>query len=111
MLKKRDKEEGIYEFYFKHIQDYLENNASQQNNEAAIKYYKKKSELLGENIDDNVETLFHKVKSNPYNGIINEFIEIYKKVIPVNYGFKRLIEVGEELKNYRVRILKLKSKC
>ncbi|MFX1476840.1 MAG: tetratricopeptide repeat protein [Promethearchaeota archaeon] len=111
MLKKKNTNEGVYEFYFKHIQDYLENNASQQNHEAAIRYYEKKKELSGENIDDSVEILFHKVKSNPNKKMIDEFVEIYKKVIPVNYGFKRLIDVGEELKNlltYKDKVLVLK---
>jgi len=98
MLKKKEGKEGTYEFYFKHIQDYLENRGIKENHEKAIQYYEKKKEIIGETIDDNVEVLYHKVKSNPTNKLAYEFIQIYKKIRPVYYGFNRLIDVGEELK-------------
>jgi len=99
MLKKKYEKEGTFEFYFKHIQDYLDNKAAKENHEQMIKYYEKKKEIIGDNIDDTVEILYHKVKSNPSETIANEFIKVYKKVRPIHYGFKRLINVGEELKS------------
>jgi len=98
MIKKKNGKEGTFEFYFKHIQDYLDNKAVKENHEQMIKYYEKKKEIIGDNIDDTVEILYHKVKSNPSETIANEFIKVYKKVRPIHYGFKRLINVGEELK-------------
>jgi len=98
MLKKKYEKEGTYEFYFKHIQDYLDSKAVKENHVQMIKYYEKKKEIIGDNIDDTVEILYHKVKSNPSEIIANEFIKVYKKVRPIHYGFKRLINVGEELK-------------
>jgi len=97
MLKKREGQEGTYEFYFKHIQDALENIADKESQEKAIEYYEKKEEVIGENIDDAVEILYHKVKSNPTEELVDEILEIKKKIQPVHYGFQRLIDVGEEL--------------
>ena len=98
MLKKKEGKEGIYEFYFKHIQDALEDIADQDSHERAIEYYAKKKKIIGDNIDDSVEAFFHKVKLNPNEKLVDEFLEINKKILPIHYGFKRLIDVGEELK-------------
>ncbi len=98
MLTKREGKEGTYEFYFKHIQDYLEDEAKKESHAKAVEYYERKKEILGENIDDTVEVLYHKVKSNPTKELVDEILDVKKKIQPVHYGFKRLIEVGEELK-------------
>ena len=98
MLKKKEGKEKMYRFYFKHIQDALEDIAESENHEKAISYYEEKKKLLGENIDDEVEILFHKVKSNPTEGLVSEILELKNKIQPIHYGFKRLIDVGEELK-------------
>ena len=42
MIKKKNGKEGTFEFYFKHIQDYLDNKAVKENHEQMIKYYEKK---------------------------------------------------------------------
>ena len=65
MLKKKEGREVTYEFKYKHIQDALEDVVDKQNHEKAIKHYKKKKEIIGENIDDAVEVLYHKVRLNP----------------------------------------------
>jgi len=99
MLKKRSDKEGIFEFYFKHIQDALEDIGAKENHEKAIEYYMKKLEIVGENVDDAVEILYHKVKSNPIEELVNKMLEIKEKTQPVHYGFNRLIDVGEDLKS------------
>ncbi len=100
MLRKRKGKEDTYEFYFKHIQDYLEDEAKHNNHEKAINYYKKKRYFLKQayNVDDDIELLYHKIKSNPSERLVNEFLELKEKIYPVNYGFKRLITIGEQLK-------------
>jgi len=100
MVKKRQGSEGIYEFYFKHIQDYLEDEAEKSSHEKAILYYEKKREILNNkyNINDDVEVLYHKIKSTPNEYLVDFFLEISNKIQPVHYGFKRLINIGEELK-------------
>ncbi|MFX1478503.1 MAG: tetratricopeptide repeat protein [Promethearchaeota archaeon] len=100
MLKKKEGKEGTYEFYFKHIQDYLEDKAIEENHEKAIEYYENKKSVLGEDIDDAVEVLFHRLKAKHSQKMLNnQFNEIKSKLHPTYYGFKRLIVVGEELKN------------
>ncbi|MHA2001214.1 MAG: tetratricopeptide repeat protein [Promethearchaeota archaeon] len=105
MLKKREGEEGTYEFYFKHIQDVLEDIGTQENHKKAINYYGKKREIIGENIDDRVEILSHSLailgefrKKNHTEELVNEFLDIKKKIQPIHYGFTRFIDVGVELK-------------
>jgi len=109
MLKKKKEKQGIYEFFYNHIQDALENKADKRSHKKAIKYYEKKKEILSDkyNIDDAVEVLFHKVKIHSTKELVNEFLEISDRIKPVHYGFKRLIDVGEELKG----ILKKKDKA
>ena len=98
MLKKKKGKEGTYEFCYIHIQDALEDIADSENHNKAIKYYEKKKELIGEKVDDAVEILYHKLKSYPPDNLVAEFLEIKSKIQPVHYGFKRLINVGEDLK-------------
>ncbi len=98
MLKKKEGKEGIYEFSFKHVQEALEGMAVKESHEKVVKYYEKKKEIRGENINDIVEILYHKAKSNPTKELVDEILEVKKKIQPVHYGFKRLIDVGEELK-------------
>lgn len=96
MLKKRDGKEGTYEFYFKHIQDALEDIAHKENHKKAIKYYERKRKIsLGQN-DDAVEILYHKVKSNPTDDLVAEIMDMATQ--PFHSRLKRLIDIGEELK-------------
>jgi len=101
MVKKRQGRERVYEFYFKHIQDFLEDEADQDNHENAISYYKQKKKILPDiySINDEVEVLYHKVKSNTIDDLVNVMLKIKKKILPVHYGFKRLIDIGNELKS------------
>ncbi|MFW9784669.1 MAG: tetratricopeptide repeat protein [Candidatus Heimdallarchaeota archaeon] len=98
MLKKKEGEEGLYEFSFKHIQVALEDIADKKSHEMAIEYYNKKKEVIGVNYNDTVELLFHGAKSDPTQKVLNEFIEIGNDEFPLSYGYRRLIDVGEELK-------------
>ena len=100
LLNKRRGKEGIYEFSFKHVQDALEDKTNKENHEKAINYYEEKREILKDkfHINDDVEILFHKVRSNPSEKLVGEFIKKKRRVQPIQYGFKRLINIGEELK-------------
>ncbi|MFX1353160.1 MAG: tetratricopeptide repeat protein [Promethearchaeota archaeon] len=100
MLKKKEGSHSTYEFSFKHIQDALEDKASAESHEKAILYYETKEKLMQDKymIDDEVEILYHKVKSNPIEQLVDELLEIKERLYPIHYGFKRLIHVGEELK-------------
>ncbi|MFX1478028.1 MAG: tetratricopeptide repeat protein [Promethearchaeota archaeon] len=99
MLNKKKDSEIAYEFYFKHIQDALEDEAQEENHDFAIRYYEKKRELLKEeySINDEVEVLFHKVQIAPEESLVALFLEVSKKTHPVHDGFRRLIDIGGEL--------------
>ena len=99
MLKKKKGKEGIYEFTFKHVQDALEDIATSENHNEALNYYEKKKYINGEDVNDDVEVLFHKVTVNPNEKFIDDLLGIKKKLQPFHYGFKRLIDVCEELKD------------
>lgn len=64
MLKKREGKEGVYEFFHKHIQSALKSLVDQASHENAIKYYQKKIEIFGDNIDDSKEIEYHRSKLN-----------------------------------------------
>jgi len=100
MLKKKEGKEGTYQFVFKHIQEAIKEETDENNHETAIKYYKNKRDKFGENIDDAVEIFFHQSKLKLSKKLVNQFIELGGKILPTNYGFKRLVDIGEDLKNY-----------
>ncbi|MBE9593656.1 MAG: hypothetical protein IMF19_09260, partial [Proteobacteria bacterium] len=98
MLKKREGEEGIYQFLYHHIQEALQDDIKERD-EKAINYYNKKSEKFGKNPDDFVEILFHISKINPDKRVRDAFIALCGNLSPVHYGFKRLVDVGLILKS------------
>ena len=64
MLKKREGKEGVYEFFPEHIQSAPKSLVDQASHENAIKYYQKKIEIFGDNIDDSKEIEYHRSKLN-----------------------------------------------
>jgi len=99
LLKKKAGQNKNYEFSFKHIQLALEIDTDKRSHEMAVKYYKTKKVKIGKNIDDNVEMLFHLFKSNPTEEIASKCVKLSKKVSPFKFSFKRLIDIGEQIKN------------
>jgi tetratricopeptide (TPR) repeat protein len=99
MLKRKEGNEGIYDFSFQHFQDALRIKADKESHEKALNYYYKKKECLNNNyrIENDLEVLFHKTRLNPNEELVKDFSEISKKLLPIHY--KRLTEIGEELKN------------
>ena len=98
MLEKKPEYEGVYRFHYKHIQDAIKDN-SKARHEWAIKYYENKVRKFGNN-DDAVESLFHKSNLNQDSNLIYEFLTLSTKLRPVHYGFKRLIDIGEQIIKY-----------
>src|SRR3990167_970849 len=98
MLEKKPEYEGVYRFHYKHIQDAIKDN-SKVRHEWAIKYYENKVRKFGNN-DDAVESLFHKSNLNQDSNLIYEFLTLSTKLRPVHYGFKRLIDIGEQIIKY-----------
>lgn len=96
ILKKNENSEGAYQFTFKHIQDAVrEDNAEYQKN--ALKYYDNKSKWSKITIDDEIELLYHQIQAKSNINYIKIFNNLEEKVNPVNYGYKRLIEIGLSL--------------
>lgn len=103
MLEKKPEYEGVYRFHYKHIQDAIKDaikDNSKARHEWAIKYYRNKINILGPNCDNYVEILFHRVKlSQNLDLLIEDFLTLVEKLKPIHYGFRRLIEIGEQIKN------------
>jgi tetratricopeptide (TPR) repeat protein len=97
ILKKKEDQEGNYEFTFKHIQEALKIDVDPNSHKKAIEYYKKKASEYGDNINNKVEILFHKAQLNPTVSLIEEFIALSREIKPKNQGYKRLIDIGENL--------------
>ncbi|MCZ7393685.1 MAG: tetratricopeptide repeat protein [Candidatus Methanoperedens sp.] len=97
-LEKRRGDDGIYRFSYKHIQEAMKGDEKEMHGKA-IEYYKNKSEKF-QDYDDVVEILYHSSKLSQDAKLINIFLGLSENLRPVHYGFKRLIDVGEELKNY-----------
>ncbi len=98
MLEKKPEYEGVYRFHYKHIQDAIKDN-SKARHAWAIKYYENKVRKFGNN-DDAVESLFHKLNLSQDSKLIYEFLTLSTKLRPVHYGFKRLIDIGEQIIKY-----------
>lgn len=99
ILEKKRGKEGTYQFSYNHIQGAIREERSKENHERAIEYYRNKIENLGESYEDIIEILFHRVKSNPDESSVGAFVEIVGKTKPSFRGFKRLIDIGEELRD------------
>lgn len=117
MLKKKLGEDVVYEFVFKHIKDVLEEQSDKEDHINAIRYYEKKKEISNNksNLFDDIEVINHDLKlklqelDNKFqedlavrSHFIQRFVGLisaYNKLIPQDrgYGYKRLIEIGEEL--------------
>ena len=99
LLKKKVGENKNYEFSFKHIQLALEIDTDRRSHEKAVQYYKTKKEKIGKSIDDSVEVLFHLFKSNPTEDIVSKYVKLAKRISPMKYSFKRLIDIGRQIKD------------
>ncbi len=97
MLVKREGLEGTYQFSYKHIQEFITSDEGELHEKAA-KYYENKIKLLGKTLDDDIELLFHRARSNPDSDIVQVFLRLRQYVTPIHDGFKRLIYVGEVLR-------------
>jgi tetratricopeptide (TPR) repeat protein len=95
MINKKEEQEGIYQFSYHHIQNVLAQD-DESYHKWAIEYYKYKPEIKKE---DKVEILFHKILSGTKGPLINDFLKLTEELEPTDYGFKRLIDVGEQIRS------------
>jgi tetratricopeptide (TPR) repeat protein len=109
LIKKKVEKKEVYEFSFRQIQEVLESQADEKCHEFALKYYEIKAKIIRGNLQDDIEALFHKVKLNPTNELINEFLNMANKIGQFDNSHGRLIDIAVELivleEKYRAPIL------
>ncbi|MFX0057882.1 MAG: tetratricopeptide repeat protein [Candidatus Hodarchaeota archaeon] len=97
IIKKKLNKQVKYKFFFQEIQDNLEFLAEERHHKNAIKYYEKKVRRFKDNVQDQIELLFHKAKVEPSAELVNEFLAIANNIPQFEYEHKRLIDVAQEL--------------
>jgi len=97
ILKKKKGKEVVFEFLSQEIQDALEPLTDDKSHEKALQYYQRKSKKFKDDLQDDIEVLFHKVKLNPSEGLVDEFLAIANNIAQFDYGHKRLIDVAQDL--------------
>ncbi len=101
MLKVKDRTDvgkQFYEFSFFHIQNILVDDKNSLSHERAIEYYTYKKEKYGTNVNDNIELFYHQIKGNIENIDLSKYLDSYDNASPTDYGFWRLIQIGEILR-------------
>jgi tetratricopeptide (TPR) repeat protein len=97
LIKKKEQYEGAYQFSFKHIQEAIRDD-NRNFHHIAINYYKNKLSWIGKKADDEVEILYHSLIFDPHSDYVKFFIKISQTIEPIDYNFKRFIELGEQIK-------------
>ena len=93
IIIEKESKEGLYEFSSPHLQDAISTLADENNHKHAIRYYTIKIDKYGENLNDQIEILYHNVKIEPSEGLVNEFLSITQSIEETDYRFKRLIKI------------------
>ncbi len=97
IIKEKEGKEEIYEFSFPQVQKILEILADETCHERALQYYETKRKKFDADILDDIEVLFHKVKLNPTEELVNKFLTIANNIEQFDHRHKRLIDIAEEL--------------
>jgi tetratricopeptide (TPR) repeat protein len=97
LIKKKENNESAYQFSFKHIQEAIRENDKNLHH-TVINYYKNKLNWVGKRADDEVELLQHSMISDPNSDFTKSFLAISSHIEPIDYNFKRLIGIGEQIK-------------
>jgi len=97
IIKNKEGRKDIYEFSTQYIQNALKLFTDENSHKKAIKYYERKRIKFGVDLNDEIEILFHMVKINPTEELVNKFLTIVKTIDQFAFRYKRLIDVAEEL--------------
>ena len=103
IIKKKEGRKEIYEFSTHKIQNALEILTDESSHKKAVKYYERKRKKYGVDLKDEIEILFHLVKINPTEELVNSFLNLVRDMEEFDIRYKRLIDVANEL-------IKLESK-
>ena len=109
IIRKKIEKEKVFEFSLHQIQEVFETQADEKCHEFALKYYEIKTKKLKGNLQDDIEVLFHKVKLNPTDQLVNEFLTIAYNIGQFDNSHGRLIDIAVALlvleEKYRAPIL------
>jgi len=97
IIRKKVEKKEVYGFSLHHIQEALESQADEKCHEFALRYYEIKAIKFNGNLQDDIEVLFHKVKLNPTDELVNEFLTITNEIGQFDKTHSRLIDVAVEL--------------
>ncbi len=97
MLTRRKEHENTYIFSYKHIQNIIYED-KKDFHRWALNYYLSKPSALGEGDVNLIESLFHRSKIKPEEGLLIDYLNLFSRIKPSQYGFRRLIDAGEQLK-------------
>jgi tetratricopeptide (TPR) repeat protein len=98
MLNKKKEHEDAYIFSYKHIQDIIRED-KKDFHKWALNYYLNKPSTVLEGHADQIELLYHKSKIKPEKDLASGFFDLCRRTKPGQYGFKRLIDVGEQMES------------
>ncbi|MFX0029289.1 MAG: tetratricopeptide repeat protein [Candidatus Hermodarchaeota archaeon] len=97
IIVEKEGKKGLYGFSSPYLQDAMSTLAEKDNHRYALQYYTIKIDKYGENLNDQIEMLFHNVKIEPNEGLVNEFLSITQSLEEIDYKYRRLIDIAEEL--------------
>ena len=103
IIKKKESRKDVYEFSTHHIQRALKILSDEDSHKKAIKYYERKRKKFAVDLNDEIEILFHMVKIDPTEELVNNFLNLVRDMEEFDIRYKKLIDVANEL-------IKLESK-
>ncbi len=97
IIKEKEGKVEVYEFSFPYLQDVLYAQTDEKFHQYALQYYETKTQKFKAKPLDDIEILFHKVKLNPSEKLINDFLTIANSIVQFDQNHKRLIDIALEL--------------
>ncbi|MFX1456024.1 MAG: tetratricopeptide repeat protein [Promethearchaeota archaeon] len=97
IIKKKDPKEEIYEFSYREIQDVLSFIVDENTHKYAIKYYERKNRRFKGDLLDDIEILFHRVKINPSEDLVDNFLTLANRIVQIEPEHGRLLDIAKEL--------------
>ncbi|MFX1328779.1 MAG: tetratricopeptide repeat protein [Promethearchaeota archaeon] len=97
ILKKKMGKKELYKFSDQLIKDTFELISDEKCHENAIKYYEKKKKKYRENLNEDIELLYHRAKLKPTKDLVDQFLLIINRIDEFDYRAIRLIDIAELL--------------
>lgn len=107
-LKKKDVQEGAYEFIYDHIKESIGLDIDTFNHQLAVNYYNKKNEIYGDNLEDFTELIYHDSFLDTTEDLVLNFLSIENPDLLKRYSLNKLVTLGNKLKDLYEGQLKAK---